>query len=70
MAFSMTGDEREEQMRKVRYWLAQGESALDLATAALSRVGELSGEWSEEFSSDADVLRHKLTVLTTMINGK
>jgi hypothetical protein len=60
----------DDLLRRVRYWLGQGESALELATAALSRVGELSPEWSQEFGSDAEQLRSKLTVLTTMINGK
>ena len=56
-------------MRRVRYWLGQGESALDLSMAALTRVGELDQNWAEEFESDVGVLRAKLDILRQMING-
>ena len=56
-------DDRDEQMRRVRYWLGQGESALDLAMAALTRAGELDPGWHQEFDSDLGVLRSKLDVL-------
>jgi hypothetical protein len=59
----VTDDDREEQMRRVRYWLGQGESALDLAMAALTRAGELDQEWTAEFDSDVGVLRSKLDML-------
>jgi hypothetical protein len=65
----MTDDEREDLMRRVRYWLGQSESALDLATAALTRVGELDALWREEYLSDAGVLRGKLDTLREMINN-
>lgn len=65
----VTGDDREEQMRRVRYWLGQGESALDLSMAALTRAGELDQSWAEEFESDVGVLRAKLEILRQMING-
>jgi hypothetical protein len=66
----VTGDEREEQMRRVRYWLGEGESALDLSMAALTRAGELDQDWAEEFESDVGVLRTKLDILRQMINGR
>ena len=56
-------------MRRVRYWLGQGESALDLSMAALTRAGELDQSWAEEFESDVGVLRAKLEILRQMING-
>ncbi len=65
----MNEDEHEEQMRRVRYWLGQGESALDLTMAALTRVGELDSGWAHEFESDVGVLRVKLDTLREMINN-
>jgi len=48
----------------------QGESALDLTMAALTRAGELDQDWAEEFDSDVGVLRAKLDILRQMINGQ
>lgn len=64
----MSDGDREEQLRRVRYWLGQGESALDLAMAALTRAGELDKDWAEEFDSDVGVLRTKLDILRQLIN--
>jgi hypothetical protein len=49
----------------VRYWLSHGESALDLATAALTRLDELGAE----SASDVAVLRSKIGILHQMVNG-
>ena len=57
-------------MRRVRYWLGEGESALDLSMAALTRAGELDQDWAEEFESDVGVLRTKLDILRQMLNGR
>jgi len=48
----------------VRYWLDQGESALDLALAALTRVVELGGP-----PSGLGILRDKLAILATIMNA-
>jgi hypothetical protein len=50
----------------VRYWLGQGESALDLALAALTRVAELGGSPHR----DLCILRDKLAILTTLMNRR
>lgn len=50
----------------VHYWLDQGESALDLALAALTRVVELGGSPH----SDLGILRDKLAILATLMNGR
>jgi hypothetical protein len=50
----------------VRYWLGQGESALDLALAALTRVDELG----DSPPSDLGILRDKLAILATFMNGR
>jgi hypothetical protein len=49
-----------------RYWLDQGESALDLALAALTRVAELG----RSPHSDLGILRDKLAILATLMNGR
>jgi hypothetical protein len=53
----------------VRYWLGEGESALDVAITALSRAGELEHDWSNKFGSDASVLRSKLALLHEAVSG-
>ncbi len=64
-----TGTDQDDLYRRVRYWLGQSESALDLGMAALTRVGELSSDWIQEFQSDVTVLRAKLTTLQEMVNN-
>jgi hypothetical protein len=60
----------EDRLRRVRWHMANAESGLDHATTALTRVRELSSEWREEIESDVAVLRSKLDVLRTMMNGR
>lgn len=48
------------------YWLDQSESALDLALAALTRVAELGGSPH----SDPGILRDKLAIIATLMNGR
>jgi hypothetical protein len=50
----------------VGYWLGQGESALDLALAALTRVVELGGSPYDGLG----ILRDKLTILATLMNER
>jgi len=61
--------DRDEQMRRVRYWIGKAENALDMTVAALTRAGELDQEWSEEFGSDATILREKIVVIRRLVNG-
>jgi hypothetical protein len=49
----------------VHYWLDQGESALDLALAALTRVVELGGP-----PSGLGIVHDKLAILATLMNGR
>lgn len=65
-----TDMDRDDLYRRVRHWLGQTESALDLSMAALTRVGELSPDWAQEFQSDVTVLRTKLTALREMVNSQ
>jgi hypothetical protein len=60
---------QDELERRVRHWLGQAESALDLATAAMTRVGELDPGWRHEFQSDVGVLRSKLDTLRETISN-
>lgn len=60
---------KDDLMRRVRYWLGQGESAIDLAMAAMTRVGELDPDWRQEFESDLGVLRSKLDGLRETIGN-
>jgi hypothetical protein len=48
------------------YRLGQGDSAVDLALAALTRVAELGGSLHRDWG----ILRDKLTILTTLMNGR
>jgi hypothetical protein len=50
----------------VHYWLDQGESALDLALAALTRVVELDGSPHNGLG----ILRDKLAILATLMNRR
>ena len=49
-----------------RYWLDKSDSALDLALAALTRVAELGGSPH----GDLGILRDKLAILATLMNGR
>ena len=54
---------------RVRYWLGEGESALDVATTALSRAGELDRDWLSRFATDIGVLRGKLAILREAVGS-
>jgi hypothetical protein len=55
--------------KRVRYWLGESESALDVATTALSRAGELEQDWPSKFGSDVGVLRSKLALLREAVRS-
>jgi hypothetical protein len=58
-----------EPVPTVGDWLAEGESALDLATAAMTRAGELEGDWREQSPDAAGAFRSKLDMLAGVVNG-
>lgn len=59
-----------QPMRRVRYYLGRCEDALDDATTALHQTPAVDAEWREEFTSDVAVLRSKLDILRTLMNGR
>ena len=63
-AFSQDHNQPASSDELVRYWTDQGESALDLAIAALTRVDELGGGTP----SDLGILCDKLGILRTLMN--
>jgi hypothetical protein len=59
-----------QPMRRVRYYLGRCEDALDDATTALHHMPAVEAGWREEFSQDLAVLRSKLDILRTLMNGR
>jgi hypothetical protein len=59
-----------QPMRRVRYYLGRAEDALDSATTALQATPAVDAEWREEFMQDLAVLRSKLDILRTLMNGR
>ena len=57
-------------MRRVRYYLGCCEDALDSATTALHQAPLVDADWREEFMQDLVVLRSKLDILRTLMNGR
>jgi hypothetical protein len=57
-------------MRRVRYYLGRAEDALDSATTALHATPLVDADWREEFMQDLAVLRSKLDILRTLMNGR
>ena len=68
----MTADEPTPvpPMRRVRYYLGRCEDALDDATSALHQTPAVDPGWREEFTQDVAVLRNKLDILRTLMNGR
>jgi hypothetical protein len=56
--------------RRLRYYLGRSEDALDSATTTLQGMGSVDHEWREEFHQDMVVLRSKLDILRTLMNGR
>jgi hypothetical protein len=63
---TLAGHQHDE---RVRYWLGEGESALDVATTTLSRASELEQDWPNKFASDVGVLRGKLALLFEAVSS-
>jgi hypothetical protein len=59
-----------QPMRRVRYYLGRCEDALDDATTALQHTPAVGADWREEFTQDVAVLRGKLDILRTLMNGR
>lgn len=59
-----------QPMRRVRYYLGRCEDALDDATTALHHTPAVDANWREEFTQDVAVLREKLDILRTLMNGR
>jgi len=59
-----------QPMRRVRYYLGRCEDALDSATTALHQTPAVDADWREEFMQDLAVLRSKLDILRTLMNGR
>ena len=59
-----------QPMRRVRYYLGRCEDALDDATTALQHTPTVEAGWREEFTQDVSVLRSKLDILRTLMNGR
>ena len=59
-----------QPMRRVRYYLGRCEDALDDATTALQHTPAVEADWREEFTQDVAVLRSKLDILRTLMNGR
>ena len=59
-----------QPMRRVRYYLGLCEDALDDATTALQHTPAVEADWREEFAQDVAVLRSKLDILRTVMNGR
>lgn len=59
-----------QPMRRVRYYLGRCEDALDDATTALHHTPTVEIGWREELTQDLAVLRGKLDILRTLMNGR
>jgi hypothetical protein len=59
-----------QPMRRVRYYLGRCEDALDDATTALHHTPAVDTGWREEVTQDMAVLRGKLDILRTLMNGR
>ena len=59
-----------QPMRRVRYYLGRCEDALDDATSALHQTPAVDTGWRHEFMQDVAVLRNKLDILRTLMNGR
>jgi ubiquinone biosynthesis protein Coq4 len=57
-------------MRRVRYYIGRCEDALDSATTALHAAPLVDADWRAEFVQDLAVLRSKLDVIHTLMNGR
>jgi hypothetical protein len=57
-------------MRRVRYYLGRAEDALDSATMALHQTPVAEPDRRNEFMQDLAVLRSKLDILRTLMNGR
>jgi len=59
-----------QPMRRVRYFMGRCEDALDSATTALHATPAVDSGWRTEFMQDLAVLREKLEIIRTLMNGR
>jgi hypothetical protein len=59
-----------QPMRRVRYYLGRCEDALDDAATALHQTPAVEAGWRQECTRDLAVLRTKLDILRTLMNGR
>ena len=59
-----------QPMRRVRYYVGRCEDALDSATTALHATPVVDADCRGEFMQDLAVLRSKLDILRTLMNGR
>jgi hypothetical protein len=59
-----------QPMRRVRYYPGRCEDALDDAATALHHTPVVDAGWRQEFAQDLPVLRSKLDILRTLMNGR
>ena len=57
-------------MQRVGYYLGRCEDALDGATMALHRAPLVDSGWRQEVTDQLAVLRSKLDIFRTLMNGR
>jgi hypothetical protein len=59
-----------QPMRRVRYFMGRCEDALDSVTTALHAAPAVDTGLRSEFMQDLAVLREKLEIIRTLMNGR
>jgi hypothetical protein len=59
-----------QPMRRIRYYLGRAEDALDSSANALHQTPTVDATCRDEFMQDLMVLRSKLDILRTLMNGR
>jgi hypothetical protein len=59
-----------QPIRRVRYFMGRCEDALDSATTALHAAPVVDADGRLEFMQDVAVLREKLEIIRTLMNGR
>lgn len=59
-----------QPVRRVRYYLGRAEDALDSSTNALHQAPMVEAAMRDEVVQDLAVLRSKLDILRTLMNGR
>jgi hypothetical protein len=59
-----------QPVSRVRYYLGRAEDALDSATMALHKTLSVASDGRQELTHDLAVLRSKLDIFRTLMNGR